>query len=431
VNTIKKILFLLFLALLVVPVQVEAARPGANSNGIRFTHLRVGLLSRFNGRSSIVINNTQIVYSSGTLNSASGFTVRPYSANQLALYDGSNRIRVLNSPVQISAPNAGLMQLDGHTYRGAIEFARLGGSGVTAVNIVSMEEYLFSVVPSEMPATWHPEALKAQAVAARTYALNMITRGNSHVGFDLCDRVCCQVYRGVEWEHENSTQAVLATSGLVALFNGQPIEAVYFASSGGRTENSENVWQSAVPYLRSVADPQEFEPVMWTRTFTLNEISHLLTQNGHGAVGAATAVSIGSTLPSGRIESLIIHGTSGQLVLERESIRTFFSPLEGGSLQSRNFAIAGGGQTIEEISIFDGNQMITTQSAGLSIISAQEGITTIPTQALTTASNTITLNGRGFGHGVGMSQRGAEGMARQGHNFREILTHFYRGITIE
>ena len=419
----KKVLFFAFLtffAALIAPVQAYA-RP---------THLRVGLVSRFSGSSSIAVSNTNITYPGGVLSSADGFIFRPYAANQVAIYGGGSRLRVLAAPVLIS--DAGnMITLDGHPYRGAIEFARLGSTGLTAINIVSLEEYLLSVVPSEMPASWHPEALKAQAVAARTYALHMVARGSSHTGFDLCDRVCCQVYRGAGVEYENSSNAVWATAGLAAYFNGQLIEAVYFASSGGMTENSENVWQNAAPYLVAVLDPHEFEPVFWTRTFTLNEISHLLTQNRQGFVGAATNISIASTLPSGRVESLIIQGTGGQIVLEREEIRTFFSPSSDGSLMSRNFVI-GGTSTPAEISIFDGRQTITTQASGLYIINGNRALDLIPLQTVTVpVGDTITLTGQGFGHGVGMSQRGAEGMARQGYNFRQILSHFYRGISIQ
>ena len=413
---------LAFFATLITPIQTYA-RP---------THLRVGLVGRFNGSASITVSNTNITYPSGVLNSPDGFIFRPYSTDQIAIYNGDDRLRVLSAPLLIS--DAGnVITLDGHSYRGTIEIARLSGTGLTAINIVSLEEYLLSVVPSEMPATWHAEALKAQAVAARTYALYMIAGGSTHTDFDLCDRVCCQVYQGAGVEHENSSNAVRATTGLAAYFNGQLIEAVYFASSGGATENSENVWRNAVPYLVSVPDPHEFEPVLWTRTFTLNEISDLLTQNRQGFVGAATGVSIGSVLPSGRIESLIIQGTDGQIVLEREAVRTFFAPSANGSLMSRSFTINGVSSPIaQEVSIFDGSQTITTQAAGLYIINGNRELDLIPPQTGTASTgDSITLTGRGFGHGVGMSQRGAEGMARQGYNFRQILSHFYRGITIQ
>jgi len=400
----KKLLFLLFMALLAPAfISVQASN--------RPTHLRVGLLSDFSNRSAITLNNAVIIYGGQNfLQSNSGsFQVRPYGGHQIALYDGNTRVRTMCSSTLIMDALGEPIRLDGRAYRGGAEFARLG-HGITAVNIVSVEEYLFSVVPSEMPASWHPEALKAQAVAARTYAFS----GSAHVGFDVCDRVCCQVYRGVEWEHENTTAAVLATAGLAIYFNGQLIDAVYFASSGGFTENSENVWQEPRPYLVSVSDPHEHEPVIWTRSFTLAEIGPNVT-----------GVSIGSVLPSGRVESLIIHQTHGNRVLTREEIRTFFNP----ALSSRMFTL-GDQAPPEMVFVFDGNQTIALPSQGLHIISAQ-GISVQQPQQVTTSGNDVVFTGRGFGHGVGMSQRGAEGMARRGYTFREILSHFYTGITIE
>ena len=201
-----------------------------------FLPLRIGLIDRFGNRQVIEINNTSVMLhghdGSVFLESYSGFTMRPYGGRYVALYDGTGRIRVSDSILLYdgySGTYAGTITLEGAAFRGGIEFARTSG-GITAINLVSVEDYLKSVVPSEMPATWHLEALKAQSVAARTYAL-FIREHSTHIGFELCNTVCCQVYRGVEWEHENSTFAVLATAGLVLRFNGALIEAVYSASS--------------------------------------------------------------------------------------------------------------------------------------------------------------------------------------------------------
>ena len=437
----KRFLFVLIFIIIAAPIHIVQARP---------THLRVGLVEHFNNRPSIGITNTSIIFGHEFLHASNGFTVRPYGGSQMALYDGNQRLRTFGDTVQITGVDPDFpIQLEGIAYRGTMSFIR-AGSGVTAVNVVSIEEYLFSVVPSEMPATWHPEALKAQAVAARTYAFHLIARGSAHNGFDLCDLICCQVYRGVSWEHESSTQAVLATAGLAAFFNGQFIEAVYFASSGGVTENSENVWIEARPYLRSVPDPHEFEPVIWQRTFTLSEITNLLTRNNHN-IGAATGVAIGGIHPSGRVGSLIIQGTGGQVILEQEAIRTFFSPSEEGSLRSRNFTLGGSHMPIPlNVAVSDGlhvwdmspHSLYGIDSHGnpgvLGAFTATNGLTTIVyggtgivQPPATSTGDVVVITGRGFGHGVGMSQRGAEGMARRGYTFREILTHFYTGITIE
>ncbi|MCL2397298.1 MAG: SpoIID/LytB domain-containing protein, partial [Defluviitaleaceae bacterium] len=133
----------------------------------------------------------------------------------------------------------GITSLGTRRYRGAIELARFTGSRLTAVNVLALEEYLLSVVPAEMPPSWHMEALMAQAVAARTFAVHRMGSMAGR-GYDVCDTTMSQVYVGVSNEHPNTTQAVNATQGIMILHNNTPIEAVYSSSSGGFTEYSEN-----------------------------------------------------------------------------------------------------------------------------------------------------------------------------------------------
>ncbi|MCL2014997.1 MAG: SpoIID/LytB domain-containing protein [Defluviitaleaceae bacterium] len=472
-------------------------------------YLRIGLTRLFNARAAITIYNTQIFYGQTFLQSPTGFIARPHG-DLVALYSGSMQVAIFDSNTQISAIGGEFINLEGNEYRGVIEFLRQG-AGITPVNVVSVNEYLFSVVPSEMPASWHHEALKAQAVAARTYAIYTTLYNRSHANFDLCDTVHCQVYNGVSWEYPSAIAAVLETSGLMIYHNNQIAETVFFASSGGFTENSENVWLEARPYLRAVPDFHEFEPVIWTRSFTLSELTSLLNARGRN-IGMATGIFASNILPSGRVDTLIINGTSGQVILTGEEIRTFFSITAGGSLHSRNFgdipnraAITAPAPTPQisptlpppspvinpsaavvapNVVIFNGQTALETPATGLYAITADildnvsdtflilgaETTTTIaqqppespellepeptpaptpppaptpqptptpppvPTQPLNigifAAGDTVTINGVGFGHGVGLSQRGAEGMARRGYTFLEILTHFYTGVVV-
>ncbi|MCL2236484.1 MAG: SpoIID/LytB domain-containing protein, partial [Defluviitaleaceae bacterium] len=141
---------------------------------------------------------------------------------------------------------SGITDLGTRQYRGIIEVNRFGRDSVSAVNVVHMNEYLFSVVPSEMPASWEMEALKAQAVAARTFTLYRMASWAGQ-DYNLCDTVFSQVYSGVFREHYRTTEAVLQTADLVILHNGQPILAAYSSCAGGHTANSEDVWFAALP----------------------------------------------------------------------------------------------------------------------------------------------------------------------------------------
>ena len=151
----------------------------------------------------------------------------------------------------------GLLLLQGQPYRGRLQLSRQG-QGVQAVNHVSLESYLAGVVGSEMPASWPLAALRAQAVAARTYAL---AQRRPEAPFDLKATVASQVYRGVVAETDSTREAVASTRGQVLMYDGTLINAVFHSSSGGSTENSGEIWNRQLPYLVSVPDYDRDSPV--------------------------------------------------------------------------------------------------------------------------------------------------------------------------
>jgi len=325
----------------------------------------------------------------------------------------------------------------------------LRSGSVSAVNIVHMNEYLFSVVPSEMPASWEMEALKAQAVAARTFTLYRMASWAGQ-DYNLCDTVFSQVYSGVFREHYRTTQAVLETGGLIMTYNGQPILAAYSSCAGGHTANSEDVWFASLPYLRGVPERHGATDMLWTRTITLSQLNQLLA-GANVQIGNATGIQLIHN-PQGRVMQLIILGTTGNHTLERENIRSFFGPLDGNSLRSRNFVIAGTSASTSPSQTQNRNVYIATATGltqstltelgippqGVTVMTSQ-GLSVIdvptmpmPAEISSTTSNGyyIHLEGRGWGHGVGMSQHGARAMAQMGYNFRQILHWYYTDIEI-
>jgi stage II sporulation protein D len=165
--------------------------------------------------------------------------------------DGQQTARALPGPL-LFQPGASPLELK-RRYRGSIQVDVSGGK-LRAINVVGLEPYLYGVVPSEMPYTWHPEALKAQAVAARSYALATRKTG---VAFDLYSDTRSQVYLGIDHERPSTNAAVDATAGKVVLYEGQVAKTFFFSTSGGRTASAEDVWGSPVPYLVSVLDPYD------------------------------------------------------------------------------------------------------------------------------------------------------------------------------
>jgi peptidoglycan hydrolase-like amidase len=168
--------------------------------------------------------------------------------------DGGRYIALpLNTHVRISPPATARLQLDDRTYRGYIEVFGNARNTFTIVNELPLEDYLIGVVPNELsPSTYGQlEALKAQAVAARTYAIKNMGQSKQE-GYDICNTDACQVYMGAGTEDTLATQAVRETRGMIATYNGQPINALYSSTCGGRTEAAENIFQEKLPYLVSV-----------------------------------------------------------------------------------------------------------------------------------------------------------------------------------
>lgn len=371
---------------------------------------------------------------------------------------GAAKVILSEDAVMMGGNVGDTFRINGYPYRGMLTFS-VNGTVMTAVNVVDLEEYLYAVVPSEMPQSYATEALKAQAVAARTYAMTKLG-AHSGSGYQLCDTTNCQVYKGYSNEASATTAAVDATGGEVACYNGSPIEAVFSASTGGYTENSENVWSAVVPYLRAVPEIAEYGDNTWTRELTLDELTTLLETKGAG-IGEARDIVITKISSGGRVQELQIVGTSGVKTLTKETIRTYFSAA-CGSLPSKMFTINGKGGEISQSSrsastAKGGSLMAAAASQG--IIAKTEGtlsylngkklsvdVAGAETPSVSTGSGTYaeyTVNistvkngkfvfeGSGVGHGVGLSQKGAQGMAQLGYDYEEILKHYYTGITIE
>jgi stage II sporulation protein D len=225
--------------------------------------------------------------------------------------DGATTARALPGPL-LFQPGTSPLQLK-HLYRGSMQVDVVSGK-LRAINIVGLEQYLYGVVPSEMPFSWAPEALKAQAVVARSYALATRRTG----AFDLYPDTRSQVYLGIEHEKPSTTSAVDATAGQVVLYQGEVARTYFFSTSGGRTASAEDVWGEAVPYLVSVPDPYDSISPHHTWgpfAFTGSTLAKRLKMKGR-------VMDVQSELnSSGRIKTLTIVGSQGTLEIPGASVR--------------------------------------------------------------------------------------------------------------
>jgi len=262
------------------------------------------------------------------------------------------------------------------------------GKGLTAVNYVDVEQYLYSVLGGEMNGNWPQEALKAQAVAARSYALYQRQRSNGI--FDVGDTPRWQVYKGILDESVGTQTAVRATDGQVLTYSNQIIEAVFHSSAGGCTENVEDVWTQALPYLRSVKEGfNENSPVaQWQKAFSRSELSKRIT-----GVGNIVSLIPAKVTTCGRISTMRVVGDSGKSrLISGDDLRLALD------LKSTLFTIS------------------PQQN------SAAKGKEQLPAM--------FQVDGRGFGHGLGMSQWGAYNMAQLGANYQQILLFYYKNTAL-
>ena len=321
-----------------------------------------------------------------------------------------------------SAAPGGLVPLGAAQYRGRLRVVPLGDR-LQAVNYIGLENYLPSVVGSEMPAQWPLAALRAQAIAARTYAMAQRRPGQL---FDLQATVASQMYKGIEAETTSTRQAVAQTNGQVLLYRGRLIDAVFHSCSGGSTENSGEIWNRQLPYLTSVPDFDQVSPVRnWSKSFEPQELRRAFVE-----IDGVTAIEPLVTSTSGRIRQARVTGPGGQLVVSGAELRRRLG-LRSTLVRFQLLAPAR-----------DGVETATAEpapaprpSSGFRFRLPPPPPPLPPVAGLSgsvqpAAAPTLMAIGHGFGHGVGMSQWGAYGMALRGKSHAEILRHYYQGAEL-
>ncbi|MFY4775095.1 SpoIID/LytB domain-containing protein [Metabacillus sp. RGM 3146] len=315
-------------------------------------------------------------------------------------------------------------------FRGSAE---LKGSGSTATlyNILGMEDYVKGVVPNEMATGWPMEALKAQAIVARSYADASKTVSSTPAS---------QVYSGYSSEAKDTNAAVDATKGQLVKYNGKTVQAYFFSTSGGKTANIGDVWNSAqVPYLVSVSDPYENSPLSnWTETF---RSSTLLKSFGFPDGTVLFGITANPTGANGEVGSVTMVTSAGTVTKtgNENTIRHLFPTTSNsyGYLKSnwftmnsaQSFTVQGAASTQKQYSV-KGAAVMTASgetTVGDSTVQVQTASGTVSQDA---DPASITLNGKGWGHRIGMSQYGAKGFAEKGYDAEAIIKHYYPGTEI-
>ncbi len=291
---------------------------------------------------------------------------------------------VLVSGTEVEIDPSGFFQYENKTYRGQCKIIQVNNQ-LRLINLIELEPYLYSVVPSEMPNNWEIEALKAQAIVARTYALyEMVSARKKNQDFDLYPDTRSQVYKGVDSEDKYTTAAVDQTMGQVIKYQDRIIQSFFHSCSGGMTESSQYVWGgSEIPYLVSVPSPygKIQNQYKWEISVPLNTI-----QNKLGLVQPISSINVISRSESQRIlEVAVTDLSSNKTIVLGKDLRSLI-----------------------------GSTLMKSTRANLSV-----------------SNQTLFVQGVGYGHGVGLGQWDAQGMALEGFHYDKIILYFYRGTRIE
>lgn len=419
------------------------------------------------------ITNKQIV----NLGSSGGFSIYEKSDKETPLYEISkDSLRVMldangdialldiNDETVFTFPkgNSFLMgssnleentiKIEKDKYRGYLYFKNTSGV-LELVNHVDIEEYLYGLVPREMPSSFPIEALKAQAVAARTYANHNL---NKHIkdGYNLCDTTHCQVYSGYDGEKPTTTKAVDDTRGMLAIYEGGTIDAQYHSTSSGHTNSSVEVWGGDLPYLVGVEDDFSSEAPYskWETTLDMIELNNRLILYSIN-IGSLERIEVGNVSQDGNVETIVLTGTLGSKEIKGSQFRSIAGNTD---VKSTNFVIknqlaSGVNASINSkyLYVMDANRdIVSVDMKNVTIIDAfgRKKISSTTSRAIdmnnkeanlgiaaygeSFSALKIVLEGKGHGHGVGMSQYGAKRMAELGYDFKEILKHYYTGIDI-
>lgn len=283
-----------------------------------------------------------------------------------------------NSLLIIPSSKKNYVYAKGRWYRGYLKLMARGNT-VTVINVIDIEDYLKSVVPSEMPANWKIEALKAQAIAARSYALANLKKREC-LGYDLKDDTDDQAYKGVASENSRSNFAVENTKNLVMVQGNSVIPAYYHSSSGGYTDNE--AWSEKINFVRCVKDYDAASPdSRWVKNFTLGNLKNLLNRAGY-RIDDVINIQVTKKSKTGRAKKLRIIGNNSSLNISGEEFR----------------------------------KALNLSSNYFSLLLKQDN---------------LMIMGRGSGHGVGMSQWGAKALAEKGYTAYQILGYYFSNVKLK
>ena len=438
----KKILFTLTLMLIMMISYITITSYAIDP---KYETVKIGLFYSSTAKSQITLSSEQS-FEVGYMDSNNFISQYTFTEPNLTLaYGTSGQVivngvgaNVTNSSFALKPIN-GIVSVNGSNYRGGIEIIPDSNGTFTVVNFVNINDYIAGVVGKEMSPSWHIEALKSQAVCARSYTITTWRKHSSN-GFNLCSTQHCQAYLGMSGETESTIRAASETRDQVVMYGQSVAETLYSSSSGGASAYSKNVWGSDVPYLTAVKDPYEAyvdnPKAHWEVNLSKSDIKNSLAKSSVD-IGEITDMKVTGADEYGRTYEVTIYGTSDKYVLKNDRTRTFFGlnsqmysiiPQGGEAVAQPLSVLSGTGQSTTDLFTLKGSKASGTMSDGFYIKSSG----TTRHYVLQSANpDSWLLSGSGWGHGLGMSQYGAKGMAEQGFGYKDILMFYFPGTYVQ
>ena len=415
-----------------------------------------------------------------TMTDASGRLINLGDSANLSVSGGNVSAGGYSFPLPAKITGQGLLKFNGRSYRGAFMLTQKSG----LLNVVDVEQYLRGVLPAEVGASWHMQALRAQAICARTYVLRQ-SMNRANKGYDVVDTDADQVYKGAGVEADKTNQAVASTAGEILTYGKEIAQTYFHSDSGGHTADISDVWGQNVPYLKGVPEIVSYKsPVSsWSTKISAAKIQSAITKITGTDIGPISQIQVSEVDEGGRAVNMTFTGTRGTKTIKASQFRTAVDPR---TLKSTMFTPSGGSYNVSNTSTpsglvsmkigngntFGANSLSFEEEQGIAKMTAegvftttelidmltnpdkkkqyyQAGLTRSKNSGTRTAKaspqkkqrtkygyaieksgNDFVFYGRGWGHGVGMCQWGAMAMAEQGYTAEKILTHYYPGTAI-
>ncbi len=377
---------------------------------------------------------------------AKGLTKKAISKSLDINCDNKNNIyingKLFGKYVRVFPYRHGFISFNKRSYRGYF-FIKAINRKLVVINVLLIEEYLYGIMKVEVNPNWPLEALKAQAVVARTYVVTHRKR-HKDLGFDLCATTHCQVYRGVSAEVPILTKAVNATRGIIITYHGKPATVFYHADSGGHTASAKDVWGKNIPYLRGVPElyynkcnsPYKH----WKVKLTKDQIEKALKKAGYNITNLID-IQIYKRDRWGRAIQLLIYTSTGKIKISASKFRmiigssvirsTWFDIKKRSQANKHSYLTE---QKINKLLKELAQKGYISLDQLLKLLQAPKRAESFVKKFIDNQSpqkNIFIFEGRGWGHGVGMSQWGAKTLAEVGFNYKKILLHYFPGTHLK